>query len=129
MSEIDRFSTWRETEHAAVVGALREGPASPRQVLNRLLDAWRDDATPIGLKMYERIEPWTTRNVQWRLTLMSSEGRAVELKLKGRYVYALPEVFIDAVQAGFDLSDSSRRAVAADWLEEHGEETAAGLLR
>jgi uncharacterized protein (TIGR02996 family) len=38
-------------------------------------------------------------------------------------------LFGPALEAGFDLRNPTERAVAADWLEDHGDPQAAGWLR
>jgi uncharacterized protein (TIGR02996 family) len=99
---------------AAVLAFLRERPRTAREILVHLY-ATHGDCTNRST-FPDRLR----RQVRCRVT--------AKLLVKGQNVYVPGEAVAD-VAARFDLNDPAARLVAADWLEERGQEGLAALLR
>lgn len=68
------------------------------------------------------------RAVPARLRRLVEKGLLAKAFVKGRNYFIPGEAVAEAAKQ-FDLHDPTARLIAADWLEERGQEEIAGLLR
>jgi len=102
----------------AIDEALREGPATAARLFQRMRVARIRTAYPIT----------SVRVLTRRLCSRCRSGLAAQLLVGTRNVFVAAEAVAEAAER-FDLGDRAARLVAADWLEERGQEEVAGLLR
>jgi hypothetical protein len=112
-----------EQFRAAVLALLREGPATLTQVMARLHALNGYGLTP------DEFWNGNFRFVPARLNRLVSRGAICKMLVKGRNVFAPAEGALAEAAARFDLADPATRLVAADWVEEQGQDELAGLLR